>query len=216
MTEKPQSLAKVTWQDPETGELREYILEEGATATIGRSPNNHIAIPERHVSRAHAVISFRDGVFTISDLGSANGTFVNDKRLVDPFPLVHGDVIRLYVPVLQFSSIVTQEEHDHAKITGTLIVPARADGQPTLYITSGPQEGAEIPLLTPLIRIGRATRSANWDISLQIAPSRARTPSWPARRTGRGRSPTWAAPTARWSTGCRSPPTSRSPYKTAR
>lgn len=167
MTETSQSLAKITWQDPETGDLREYVLEEGATATIGRSPNNHIAIPERHVSRAHAVISFRDGVFAISDLGSANGTFVNDKRLTDPFPLVHGDVIRLYVPVLQFSSTVTQEEHDHAKNTGTLIVPARADGQPTLHITSGPQEGAEIPLLTPLIRIGRATRSANWDISLQ-------------------------------------------------
>ncbi|WP_119065442.1 FHA domain-containing protein [Aggregatilinea lenta] len=167
MSETPQTLAKVTWQDPETDELREFVLEEGATAAIGRSPNNQIAIPERHVSRQHAVISYRDGVFVISDLGSANGTFVNDKKLADPFPLVSGDVIRLYVPLLSFSSIVTEEEHSHAKITGTLIVPARADGQPTLHITSGPQEGAEIPLLTPSIRIGRATRNATWDVSLQ-------------------------------------------------
>ncbi|MBN1201118.1 MAG: FHA domain-containing protein [Anaerolineae bacterium] len=167
MNEQAESLAKITWQDPETGDLREFVLAEGATATIGRSPNNHIAIPERHVSRQHSVISFRDGVFMISDLGSANGTFVNDKQLTDPFPLAHGDVIRLYVPVLHFSAIVTEEEHEQARVTGTLIVPAGGSGQPTLHITSGPQEGAEIPILTPSLTIGRATRNATWDISLQ-------------------------------------------------
>jgi pSer/pThr/pTyr-binding forkhead associated (FHA) protein len=167
MSEQAEGLAKLCWEDPETGDLREYVLEEGATATIGRSPNNQIAIPERHVSRQHAVVSFRDGIFMISDLGSANGTFVNDKQLTDPFPLAHGDVIRLYVPVLTFSAIVTEEEHEMAKTTGTLIVPASKDGQPTLHITSGPQEGAQVPLLTPSVTIGRATRNATWDISLQ-------------------------------------------------
>jgi pSer/pThr/pTyr-binding forkhead associated (FHA) protein len=155
MSEQKEGLAKVTWDDPETAEKREFVLEEGATATIGRSPNNTIPIPERHVSRQHAVISFRDGIFMLSDLGSANGTFVNDKQLSDPYPLMHGDVIRLYVPILHFSAIVTEEEHNQAKI------------QPTLHITSGPQEGAEIPILTPILTIGRATKNATWDISLQ-------------------------------------------------
>jgi pSer/pThr/pTyr-binding forkhead associated (FHA) protein len=167
MSEQAEGLAKITWDDPETGERHEFVLVEGATATIGRSPNNQIHIPERHVSRQHAVISFRDGIFMIADLGSANGTFVNDKKLTDPFPLAHGDVIRLYVPVLNFSAIVTEEEHQQAKMTGTLIVPTGAGGQPTLQITSGPQEGAEIPLLTPSVKIGRATRDSTWDISLQ-------------------------------------------------
>ncbi len=162
-----EGLAKVTWEDPESGSLREFVLAEGATATIGRSPNNQIAIPERHVSRQHAVISFRDGIFMIADLGSANGTYVNDKLLTDPFPLAHGDVIRLYVPILKFSAVVTEEEHEQAKATGTLIVPMSEGGTPKLHITSGPQEGAEIELLTPMIRIGRATRNAAWDISLQ-------------------------------------------------
>src|SRR5512138_2708033 len=125
-----EGLAKVTWEDPESGSLREFVLEEGATATIGRSPNNQIAIPERHVSRQHAVISFRDGIFMIADLGSANGTYVNDKLLSDPFPLAHGDVIRLYVPILKFSAVVTEEEHQQAKATGTLIVPMREGGTP--------------------------------------------------------------------------------------
>jgi pSer/pThr/pTyr-binding forkhead associated (FHA) protein len=167
MGDQQEGLAKITWDDPETGEKREFVLEEGATATIGRSPNNTIPFPERHVSRQHAVISFRDGIFMISDLGSANGTFVNDKQLTDPYPLMHGDVIRLYVPLLHFSAVVTEEEHEQAKITGTLVVPVGSGGKPILQITSGPQEGAEIPILTPALRIGRATKNATWDISLQ-------------------------------------------------
>ncbi len=162
-----EGLAKITWEDPDSGELREYVLEEGATATIGRSPNNPIYIPERHVSRQHAVIRFENGIFMLSDLGSANGTFVNDKKLADQYPLMDGDVIRLYVPLLQFSAIVTEEEHEQARLTGTLVVPASGFGQAALQITAGEQEGAEIPLLTPLVKIGRATQKATWDISLQ-------------------------------------------------
>ncbi len=73
-------LAKIIWDDPDSSEKREFVLAEGATASIGRSPSNDISIPERHVSRQHAVIAFRDGIFMISDLGSANGTFVNGRR----------------------------------------------------------------------------------------------------------------------------------------
>lgn len=167
MSDQVEGLAKLTWDDPETGEHREFVLEEGATATIGRSPNNQIYIPERHVSRKHAVISYQNGIFMLTDLGSANRTFVNEKELTDPFPLQHGDVIRLYVPVLHFSAAVTEDEHEQAKSTGTLIVPASSGGRPTLHITAGPQEGAEIPVLTPRLTIGRATRNATWDISLQ-------------------------------------------------
>lgn len=167
MREQLENLAKITWDDPDTGQCREFVLAEGATATIGRSADNDIAIPEQHVSRRHAVISFRDGIFMIADLGSANGVFVNDKRLTDPFPLAHGDIIRLYVPILNFSAMVTEEEHQQAKLTGTLIVAAGSGGCPTLTITAGPQEGVEIPILTPSLTIGRATRNATWDISLQ-------------------------------------------------
>src|SRR5258705_5434233 len=124
---QPQGLAKLTWEDPTTKAQREFVLMEGATASIGRSSTNDISIPERHVSRQHAVIAFRDGIFTIADLGSANGTFVNDRRLTDPFPLAHGDIIRLYVPVLMFSAIVSQEDEDNARKTGTLIAPANGE-----------------------------------------------------------------------------------------
>lgn len=165
MTQPPHALGKITWKDPQTGELQEYVLEAGATVTIGRSPNNHIWVPERHVSRQHAVLRYAEGVFVLSDLGSANGTFVNEELLQGPFPLADGDVIRLYVPLLVFSEKVTVEEHRQAAASGTLIRGA-AGSYPALTIDSGPQAGTEIPLLAPLVTIGRATRRAAWDISL--------------------------------------------------
>jgi pSer/pThr/pTyr-binding forkhead associated (FHA) protein len=159
-------IAKVTWEDPETFQRREYVLLEGATASIGRSVGNDVIIPQKHVSRQHAVITFRDGIFMISDLGSANGTFVNDRRLTDPFPLAHGDVIRLYVPTLQFSAVVTEEEQEFARKTGTLILP-RGRGDAKLLVTVGVQEGVEFPLLQDSMTVGRDTQGAQWEIKLK-------------------------------------------------
>lgn len=170
MTEEQEQgsvLAKLTWQDPESRSTREFVLAEGATASIGRIESNDICIPEQHVSRQHAVINFRDGVFMVTDLGSANGTFVNDKPLDAPYPLASGDEIRLYVPVVNFSSAVTIEEQQQAKESGTLILPREHTGRAKLIITNGPQEGQTIPLLIDRITVGRATSKTAWEVSLQ-------------------------------------------------
>jgi pSer/pThr/pTyr-binding forkhead associated (FHA) protein len=166
MSQQPEGIAKITWNDPTTGESHEFVLVEGASASIGRSPDNNICIPERHVSRGHAVINFRDGVFTITDLGSANGTFVNDRKITGSYVLTHGDVIRLYVPVLHFSAIVTEEELDRAYKTNTAIFPAKGLGRPRLLVTHGPQEGSEFVLAEDTVTIGRITADATWEITL--------------------------------------------------
>ncbi len=167
MAEASEGIAKISWDDPVTGELRDYVLTEGATVQIGRNPDNDVSIPERHVSRHHAVISYRHGLFLISDLGSANGVFVNDQKITDPFPLAHGDVIRLFVPTMRYSAVVTAEEEEAAIKTGTLIRPRLGGGRPIIQITSGAQEGLEIPVIKEEMTFGRATSSANWDIILQ-------------------------------------------------
>lgn len=167
MSDQSSSLAKIKWTDPKSGDTQEYVLTEGATATIGRLETNDIVIPEQHVSRQHAVINYRDGIFMITDLGSANGTFVNDRQLESPFPLASGDEIRLYVPVLSFSAAVTPEDELHAQATGTYIVATTSTGKGKVIITTGPQEGNVIPLLIDRVTIGRATSKANWDIALQ-------------------------------------------------
>jgi len=165
--ESPKGIAKVWWNDPNSGERKEYVLTEGATVTIGRSLGNEICIREQHVSRQHSVISYQYGLFMISDLNSANGTFVNDEQITEPFPLASGDVIRLYVPTINFSGSVTEADEQHAKETGTFILPADKSRRPLLSITTGPQEGTEVPLITDLLTIGRATANATWEIALQ-------------------------------------------------
>lgn len=164
---EPLSLAKITWQDPRNGEVKEFVLKEGATAMIGRMETNDICIPEQHVSRQHAVINYREGIFIITDLGSANGTFVNDRQLTEPFPLASGDEIRLYVPTLNFSAAVTAEDEQKALTHGTMITATTSTGKGRIIITTGPQEGTSVPLLVKRITIGRATSKANWEIALQ-------------------------------------------------
>jgi pSer/pThr/pTyr-binding forkhead associated (FHA) protein len=166
MTDAP-ALAKIIWKHPQTGAIQEYVLTEGATATIGRQAGNDICIPEQHVSRQHAVINYRDGIFMITDLGSANGTFVNDRQLTEPFPLASGDEIRLYVPTMTFSAAVSEEDQRNAEEHGTLITATISTGKGKLIITTGPQEGSTIPLLLKKVTIGRATSKADWEIGLQ-------------------------------------------------
>lgn len=167
MSDEPLALAKITWINPTSGDVREHLLMEGATASIGRSSANDISVPEQHVSRQHAVITYRDGVFMLNDLGSANGTFINDQRVTDAYPLASGDIIRLYVPTLTFSAAVTAEDQEQAERDGTLITASASTGKGQLVITTGPQEGQTIPLLLKEVTIGRATTKATWEIGLQ-------------------------------------------------
>jgi pSer/pThr/pTyr-binding forkhead associated (FHA) protein len=167
MSDTPLALAKIIWKHPQTGVVQEFVLAEGATAMIGRQAGNDICIPEQHVSRQHAVINYRDGIFMITDLGSANGTFVNDIQLTEPFPLASGDVIRLYVPVLTFSAAVSEADTRLAEEQGTLITATLNTGKGKIIITNGPQEGQAVPLLLTKVTIGRATSKADWEIGLQ-------------------------------------------------
>ena len=69
---------------------------------IGRDTANLVAITDSKASRDHARIRFVDGSFAVADLGSSNGTFLNDRRLDAQTPLADGDLIRIGDTVLQF------------------------------------------------------------------------------------------------------------------
>lgn len=167
MQDTVEGIAKISWEDPQSDEVKDYVLTQGVTLDIGRSQDNDICIPERHVSRRHAVIRSEFGVFVIEDLGSANGVFVNDERITTPYPLLAGDVIRLFKPTMHFNAITDHREVEEADRTGTLMRPRTSRGKARIVITAGPQEGQEIPLLQSNITFGRATASATWDVKLQ-------------------------------------------------
>ena len=75
----------------EDGETKEFPLEPGKTI-IGRREECDLRIPLPEVSRQHAMIIVADGTVTVRDLGSANGTYVNNKR-IDEEDLSPGDHI---------------------------------------------------------------------------------------------------------------------------
>lgn len=64
--------------------------------TVGRTPECKIAFEQDlHVSRMHARLTVHAQGVLVEDLGSSNGVFVNNIRIVGPRLLVPGDVLRI-------------------------------------------------------------------------------------------------------------------------
>jgi DNA-binding winged helix-turn-helix (wHTH) protein len=84
----PALVVRLVWND------RAIPLAHG-THFIGRDPASAIWIDSSVVSRRHARLMIDDAAITLEDLGSRNGTFVNDDRIDDVRRLVDGDEIRV-------------------------------------------------------------------------------------------------------------------------
>ncbi len=71
------------------------MLSDPGTFVIGRSSEADWAIPDQSVSRRHASLTHRDGVWYLADLESRHGTSINGKKLDPgrPVAIEHGDQI---------------------------------------------------------------------------------------------------------------------------
>jgi adenylate cyclase len=70
-------------------------VELRAVNSLGRHPNNTIQLLDKIVSKEHCIIEQRGDHFVLRDLGSLNGTFVNNERVRGESGLKHGDEIAL-------------------------------------------------------------------------------------------------------------------------
>jgi adenylate cyclase len=103
----------------------EFSLED--FNLLGRSPDASIRLNDGGVSRQHATIR-RDGhLFWLSDLGSANGSFVNDVAVTTARALRHGDRIQLGTCVFTFetSDTSTAPETGGTQMLHTVALPVR-------------------------------------------------------------------------------------------
>jgi hypothetical protein len=71
---------------------------------VGRDASNFISLDDGKASREHAKVRFADGVYAVEDLGSANGTFVNERQISGQTPLADGDLVRVGDTVLAFKT----------------------------------------------------------------------------------------------------------------
>src|SRR5262245_40127567 len=74
------------------GGKRNRVLElRAAEAVIGRSAGCTIRIPSSEVSRKHCRLCAADGLVTVEDLASVNGTFLNGEAVTEAVTAAPGD-----------------------------------------------------------------------------------------------------------------------------
>lgn len=82
-----------------------FPLQEG-TNIIGRLGEYQVVLDDQSVSRKHSEIVFVNGSWTVHDLGSKNGTYVNGAQLSEAVVVGHKDLIRVGIYTLR---LITQE-----------------------------------------------------------------------------------------------------------
>lgn len=81
---------------------------------LGRSVDCDIVLQHMSVSRQHAKVSSTDNVYSIEDLQSRNGVFVNGNPLDEPRLLANGDVIQICGYLFSFVLRPSHELADEA------------------------------------------------------------------------------------------------------
>lgn len=80
---------------------RKYDLMR-ETTVVGRSSKADIHIDQDAISRSHARVTATGGRVSIKDLGSTNGTYVNDELLTDDYQLRNGDLVKIGRTIFKF------------------------------------------------------------------------------------------------------------------
>ncbi|HEY0706614.1 MAG TPA: FHA domain-containing protein [Polyangia bacterium] len=91
------------------GETKQLSFEKDEI-TIGRVQGNDIVLPKGNVSKRHCKIVSHGGKFSVEDLKSTNGTYINGRKILESTPVVGTDkiyvgdfVVRVDLPLEQLS-----------------------------------------------------------------------------------------------------------------
>src|SRR5262245_45202143 len=80
---------------------RRYELSGTAEVTIGRGSDCDIQIDRDSISRKHAKLNYTGGQWHVADLGSTNGSYVNDGQITQS-SLRDGDLLKVGNAIFKF------------------------------------------------------------------------------------------------------------------
>jgi len=92
------------WLIPVQGPQRGELFTLSPATTVGKDPSCTIVLQDNYMSSRHAEIKAEGGIWVLKDLGSTNGTYVNDNR-VDKQELVDNDMIMFGKCLVKFKSL---------------------------------------------------------------------------------------------------------------
>lgn len=139
---------------------------------------------DEEISRSHARLAVdAQGLCTVEDLGSTNGTWVNGMRIATPQSLSEGDTLELGATTMVVREISRPEEEQPAAVepapAAPMPVPAAAASEtdagelPTETVPEGPRPEAPAPVLAP------SEAAALEAAALEAAPREATPPEAP-------------------------------------
>ncbi|MHC4295466.1 MAG: FHA domain-containing protein, partial [Planctomycetota bacterium] len=129
-------------QGPDKG--RSFELREGENI-VGRQSQT-VRLNDGTISRQHTRLILRNGQWTLEDLGSANGTYLNGTRLEEPAALNRGDQIRCGASLLVFGddpiTIPSVDVDEDGKLVDAAIVAKLPSNEDSIIIPT-PEAGAQ-------------------------------------------------------------------------
>ena len=126
------------------GQTREVPLD-GRDIAIGRSPTCDVMLEDDQlVSRRHALLRYNGSEYTIVDLGSSNGTFLNEEETHEETPLRDGDLIGIgeYEILYSTSAPISPDDSQAA----TQVTQDISDARPVLETAPEPEPVMEQPV----------------------------------------------------------------------
>ncbi len=133
-------------QGPDKGRTMRSTADD---VLLGRD-STQIPLTDQTISRRHAEMHVVDGEWTLADLGSANGTYLNGVRVDKPTQLRHGDQIRVGSTLLVYSGDESTQHFSGAGIPTDLVtLDAGSAAIDSSVIASAPSSEDSIVLAAP-------------------------------------------------------------------